>query len=132
MEGTAKIYDLRSRQPIAANDSRIATPASSEPNAASCTRSRNLASVAFGKAWWLFCFIFFHLLNWPSGLIRGLLGLATILSLVALLIVGLGMHDAANKTRMLWSLGGFSFACAAFLWCYDVLLFKLQAVIFKI
>lgn len=134
MSNSATIYDLHSKRPLAANDERLSdlTPqmqqqACDETQAEQSTASAVAHSLGRGL-----CFVVFHLLNWPSGIVMGLLSLVTFAGLFALAVVGLGMDASPKKESMLLALVVASLGASVLRWCYEVVLIKLQAVIFRI
>lgn len=133
----ANVYDLNSKRRLAANDCRLIEPVDAAANeeqapspALEISHPSATARVSRGAAWG-FVFVLFQLLNWPRPLLVGLMAPVIALSILALVVVGVGMDASSQKSTILWSLGGASLAASVFLWVYEVVLIKLQAVIFR-
>lgn len=131
----ANVYDLNSKRRLAANDCRLIEPvdtAANEEQAPSPALAHPSATARVSRgAAWGFVFVLFQLLNWPRPLLVGLMAPVIALSILALVVVGVGMDASSQKSSILWSLGGASLAASVFLWVYEVVLIKLQAVIFR-
>lgn len=73
-----------------------------------------------------FLYTVFLLLSWISGPVRWICRFIATLSLLALPIVALGLHDDPRKTGMLWGLAAAGFICFSAAWFFGVLLSKLS------
>lgn len=127
MDQKAKVIDLRSGKPVAANDDRL--QASGEVHAQDLQqidhdKPRQTRRIGRGIA----KFLVFLVLQ-PLLLFRQLLNivpLAIFLCCAAFAVAWLGMDASPQKTKILIGLGSASLGMTTLLWCLDVLLEKLQ------
>ena len=130
MDQKANVYDLRSGRPVAANDDRLQAENSQQiqvhqnldlGNETEYRRPRSFPRT-IAK-------ILVFLILQPMLLLRMLLNilpLMIVISCMAFAIIWFGMDASAAKTKMLIGLGAVSLGLTTFLWCYDVVLERLQ------